>query len=520
MPEPGWKPNPAWPAAPQDWVFWIPAGASGPVDVPTIAPSAVAAPSAPASPAPELPSRTALVATSPERDKVPFFGARRAARELGTEVDALRAEVSALRTELERVGALDAIQIEAERNAARQRFQAQEREQEQSRSAALAKTAAEASGLTAQRDALAAEIGLLKSQVAHLEGTLLLQEVGVYEYQHPLENADAYRASLDALRVRIKEMAKKDGGAVTGVTGWTVNGSKAEGTRMISQTSKLMLRAYNGEADTLVRGMRPYRLEASLDKLNKSVALIAKLGASMQIAIAPEYHRLRVAELKLTADFLAKQADEKEREKEERARLREERKVEQQLEREKEKLEKERQHYENARAALLAKGDAEGAARLAEQIEDVAKKIEDVDYRAANHRAGYVYVISNLGAFGERMIKIGMTRRLDPMDRVRELGDASVPFNFDVHSLFFANDAVGIEAEMHRRLADRRVNRINLRREFFYATPHEALAQLRDLAGDVLQFEEVPEAIEYRQSSTLQQNRGARAGSAVSAPLR
>ena len=129
--------------------------------------------------------------------------------------------------------------------------------------------------------------------------------------------------------------------------------------------------------------------------------------------------------------------------------------------------------------------------------------MEQVDFRAANHRAGYVYVISNLGAFGEHMIKVGLTRRLEPLDRIRELGDASVPFGFDVHALFFANDAVGIEAEMHRRLADKRVNRVNVRREFFYATPNEALVHLRDLAGDVLTFEETPEAIEYRQSLTI-----------------
>src|SRR5690606_21503792 len=155
----------------------------------------------------------------------------------------------------------------------------------------------------------------------------LLQEVGLYEYQHPLENADAYRDRLDALRTRIKEMARKDGGAVTAPTGWSVNGSAAEGKRMVSQTSKLMLRAYNGEADVLVRGMKPYRLDASVDRLEKAVATIAKLGKSLQIAITPQYHRLRVEELRLTADFLQKQAEEREAQKEERARLREERKV-------------------------------------------------------------------------------------------------------------------------------------------------------------------------------------------------
>lgn len=127
--------------------------------------------------------------------------------------------------------------------------------------------------------------------------------------------------------------------------------------------------------------------------------------------------------------------------------------------------------------------------------------LEEVDYRAANARAGYVYVISNLGAFGERIVKIGMTRRLDPQDRVRELGDASVPFRFDVHALHFSADAFGIEAELHRRFDDRRVNRVNGRKEFFYATPLEVKEHLKDLTGELLTYDESAEAIEYRQSA-------------------
>jgi hypothetical protein len=96
-----------------------------------------------------------------------------------------------------------------------------------------------------------------------------------------------------------------------------------------------------------------------------------------------------------------------------------------------------------------------------------------------------------------------MTRRIDPLDRVRELGDASVPFRFDVHALFFSKDAVGIENSLHQQLADRRVNRVNLRREFFYATPAEVREHLLEVAGDILQYEAVPEALEYHQSQTL-----------------
>lgn len=294
-------------------------------------------------------------------------------------------------------------------------------------------------------------------------------------------------------------MTRKDGDAILAATAWTVNGSPSEGRKMVREFSKLMLRAFNAEADNLVRGLKPYKLDGAVARLRKVAETIERLGKTMNIRIAPAYCKLRIRELELTADFLQKQAEEKEQERLERERLREERKVQQEIERERARLEKERRHYVNALDVLVAKGDELGATRLRQQLEDVDRAILDVDYRAANIRAGYVYVISNIGSFGERMIKVGMTRRLDPADRIRELSDASVPFNFDTHALFFSKDAVGIEAAMHERFADRRVNTINRRREFFYATASEAKQHLAELAGELLQFEDVAEALEYRQ---------------------
>jgi hypothetical protein len=338
------------------------------------------------------------------------------------------------------------------------------------------------------------------------EEAQILQEVGIYEYRHPLSDSVAYQAELRRLRDLIKAMAKRNGGAVVGATEWTVNGSKRDGAAMVRDYSKLMLRAYNAEADNLVRGLKPYKLASAVDRLSKVADTIAKLGRTMHIYITREYHLLRIKELELTADYLEKVAEEKEREREERERLKEERQAQQEMERERARLEKERQHYLNALQALLEKGDDEAAQRLREELANIERAIEDVDYRAANIRAGYVYVISNVGAFGDRIVKIGMTRRIDPLDRVRELGDASVPFRFDVHALFFSKDAVGIENSLHQRLADRRVNRVNLRREFFYATPAEVREHLLEVAGDILQYEAVPEALEYHQSQTLAGN--------------
>lgn len=358
----------------------------------------------------------------------------------------------------------------------------------------------EASG---RRDKLQAEVDALSSRVVAMEEAELLQEVGIYEYRHPLDDAVSYQDALKDLKSQFKVMTKKDGGAVHATTDWQVNGSKAQGRKMVNQTSKLLLRAYNAEADNLARGMKPYKLDASIDRLNKVVQTISKLGQTMSISISEPYHQLRVRELEFTSDFITKKAEEKEREKEARARLREEKKAQQEMERERKRLEKEREHHLNVIQKLRTNGDEEAAARLEKELGEIDKAIENVDYRAANVRAGYVYVVSNIGSLGDGIVKVGMTRRLDPMDRVRELSDASVPFNFDIHALFFSDDAVGVEGQIHERLANRRINRINLRREFFYATPGEVKALLLDVAGDVLEFEEEPEAIEYRQSARI-----------------
>jgi hypothetical protein len=295
-------------------------------------------------------------------------------------------------------------------------------------------------------------------------------------------------------------MTQRDGGAIEAAHSWTVNGSASEGRKMLRDFSKLMLRAYNAEADNLVRGLKPYKVASAKDRLDKVAFTIERLGKTMSIRISRDYHLLRFREIELTGDYQEMLAREKERERAERERLREERKVQQDMQRERERLDKERQHYLNALAALEAHGDVEAVARLRAELDEIARAIQDVDYRAANVKAGYVYVISNLGAFGENMIKVGMTRRLEPMDRIRELSDASVPFNFDVHALFFSKNALDIESQMHQRLADRRVNRVNMRREFFYATPAEARDHLKQLTGDLLEFEEFSEAVEFHQS--------------------
>jgi hypothetical protein len=363
-------------------------------------------------------------------------------------------------------------------------------------SARLVREKAEAAVLLAT---MKAELKKAHAGIVATDDLTLLQEVGIYQYRHPLSEVVHYEKELASIEAQIKAMTKKDGGAVLASTDWQVNGSKSEGRTMVRDFSKLLLRAFNAEVDTLVRGLKPYKLEAACDRLEKSADIIQRLSKTMNIRISKEYLRIRKYELELTADYLAKVAEARELEREEREKMREERKAQQEIERERARLEKERQHYENAHAASVANGDLDGASRISEQLAEVGQALNSVDFRAANIRAGYVYVISNIGSFGESLIKVGMTRRLDPMDRIKELSDASVPFNFDVHTLFFSKDAVSIETEIHQRLASKRVNLVNRKREFFRATPLDVKELLAELSGEVVEFQEVAEALEYRQ---------------------
>ena len=353
--------------------------------------------------------------------------------------------------------------------------------------------------LRAEVESLRARAGQGGDALVDLDDERVLQEVGIYNYHHPLEHAEQYRSKLGAINQRIKEMVKV-GDAILASDMFTYNNSLAKGRKMTTDFSRLMLRAYNAEADNCVRALRAGNIATAKKRLGGAVQAIAKLGAMMEMRVNPRYHELRFEELELTSDYLMKKQEEKEAAREERERLREERRAEQELAAERERLDKERAHYLAALEALRSNADEQAVAEMEQRLRNVDEAIVQNDYRAANVRAGYVYVISNPGSFGKRMVKIGMTRRLEPMDRVRELGDASVPFPFDVHALFFATDAVAVEQELHDAFAEARVNRVNTRREFFFATPLEVRDVLTRKLGALLEFTEHAEATQYLQS--------------------
>ena len=346
------------------------------------------------------------------------------------------------------------------------------------------------------------EITVVKKSLIETQEIAMLQEVGVYQYTSVLESSEGYSEKIEELQTQIKDRNITNGGAITAAQGWTVNGSTTEGAKMIKEFSKLMLRAYNGEVDDALRTLKPYKLQAAIDRVNKVETSIEKLGKTMSIAIDDNYHNLRISEIKLTADYLAMKEDEKERQKEEKLRLKEEEKAQKEFEKEKDKLNKELSHHQ----AVLAKADETGNTQAAEEakakIAEVQNGISGVEERAANIRTGYVYVISNIGSFGEEVLKIGLTRRLNPEERIQELSDASVPFKFDTHAIIFSADAVSLEKQLHQELDAHRVNKVNGRKEFFRATPASVREVLIRLSTEgLLSYKEEAEAPEWRISS-------------------
>ncbi|MDB4962533.1 MAG: hypothetical protein JWP01_2532 [Myxococcales bacterium] len=369
---------------------------------------------------------------------------------------------------------------------------------------------AELDALQLKLKQLRAENFELSRQIVQTSNTMLLQEVGIYQFAHPLDDAPAYKERLDQLEEQYGAVIKA-GGAVSTTQKWAVNGSEKEGAKMVADLAKLMLRTYNSEAENVIKKLKPHTLDTAIARLDKLRATIAKLGASMKLAITPAYHELRLKELRLTADFRQKEEDERERLRAQRERFKDEEKARKEQEAEQERLEtlldKERQQYENAIASLEARGDHAAIEMRQQRLAEIQQMLDGAIARAANLRAGFVYVISNVGAFGEGVVKIGLTRRLEPYERIRELHNASVPFRFDVHAVVFSEDAVGLESALHRAFEDHRVNLTNTHKEFFMVTPTAAKQAIATLHGDLLSFVDAAEATEWRQSEAVRRSR-------------
>ena len=358
--------------------------------------------------------------------------------------------------------------------------------------------------------ALAHRSADLQREILVWEETLLLESFALYEPKFDLVTSLEYKTRLDCARTLQKAMVK-NGDAATGNMGWTVNDSKVQGRKLVNDMIKLVIRSFNNEADFCVDNVKFDNIELGEKRILKSFEACNRLGKIMSVEISRRYLSLKLDELHLAHEFQIKKREEKEEAKRAREELREQQKLEQEIRAAREKIAKERKHFTTAMRDLQARLDNAQSederlallAKLAE-IEAGRAELESeeklIDYREQNAKAGYVYVISNVGAFGEGVFKIGMTRRLEPMDRVDELGDASVPFWFDVHAMVFSNNAPALEAKLHERFALGRLNKINGRKEFFRADITEIESVIRENYDAVVQVIHEAPAEQYRES--------------------
>lgn len=362
---------------------------------------------------------------------------------------------------------------------------------------------------------LNATISSKKREIINLDEELLLQDFAFYKPKFDFANSGIYKNKLTIIRNQQKELIKSNK-AVTGNMGWTVNGNAAQGKKMVKDMQKLLLRAFNSECDELVEKVKWNTFDSSYKRMQKSFDAISKLGAIMNVSITTAYFNLKYEELCLALEYRKKKQDEKEEQKEIKARMREEAKLQKEIEEARKRIKKEQSHYQNAlqkindQIANANETDKEllilKKAEIEKNLQDIETAIVDIEYREANARAGYVYIISNIGSFGENVYKIGMTRRLDPQERIDELGDASVPFNFDVHATIFSDDAPKLENALHKAFENKKLNMINSRREFFNVTLEEIEAVVKQNFDKTVEFTRIAPAEQYRESIKLKQS--------------
>lgn len=351
----------------------------------------------------------------------------------------------------------------------------------------------------------------LRKEVSVFESKLDLIEFGIYEPVYDFEKSDDYREEQNKILQIQKEMISADTAVICNAN-WTVEGSEAKGRAVVKVYKKLMLRAFNGECDVLISKVKWNNVNQMKERMQKLFDAINKLGQGFQVYLNNQYLDLKRKELILEYEYQSKRQQEKEEMRAIQEELREEEKAKREFEQaqrdaEKEEaayqkaLDKARKEYETSTGEKHDKLQAQ-IEKLEQELKEAQEKKERALSMAQQTKRGHVYIISNIGSFGENVYKIGMTRRLEPVDRVKELGDASVPFQFDIHAMIYSDEARTLENELHKAFTNKKVNMLNYRKEFFNVTLDEIENMVKEIGMDA-EFSRLPEAMEYRETLAI-----------------
>lgn len=349
-----------------------------------------------------------------------------------------------------------------------------------------------------------------KSELINLDNSLLAQEVGVYEHVYRYENSSQYKKELDRIIEMQKAMIARDKAIICN-TDWVIAGSVKKGEKFINDSKKQILLCFNNECNVLITKVKYNNIEQYLKKLEKVANTLNKLNKSSDMYINSDYIELKRMELMLTYEYATKEHEEKEEQKRIKQLMKEEAAIQKEADEAVKQAEREeiiaQKAYEKALKELskntVSKESYEEVVKnLEAQLQLAQEKSKRAISRAQLTKSGHVYVISNIGSFGENIYKIGMTRRLEPLDRVDELGDASVPFKFDVHAMIYSENAPELEKQLHDIFASKQVNKVNKRKEFYKVTLSEIEQAVLDL-GYKVDWVKIPEAKEFRESCKL-----------------
>ncbi|MCJ1988694.1 DUF4041 domain-containing protein [Lactococcus piscium] len=360
---------------------------------------------------------------------------------------------------------------------------------------------------------LEVQILSLEKQVVDLKDQIEMESFGFYKPKYDFASSLAYKAQLTSLINEQKNMVKNKT-AVSYSDNWTVNGSIAEGRKMTNNNIKQILRSFNNECEAAINKVKYNNLKIIEKRILKAYEQLNKLNESNGVSISPKYLDLKTQEMFLAYEYENKKQNEKEELREQREKEREEKALQREIDSQKKIIDKDIKHYKNIinelKEKILNLENQSEINDVNDQINELVAKVsekqsekEELDYRNAHASAGYVYIISNIGAFGKDVVKIGVTRRLEPLDRINELSSASVPFKYDVHALVFSYDAYKLEKELHDYFGKYRVNKVNNRKEFFKVSITEIEEKLKDYKELTIDFTSQPEADEYRQTMSL-----------------
>ncbi|TAJ10302.1 DUF4041 domain-containing protein [Marinilabiliaceae bacterium JC017] len=341
-----------------------------------------------------------------------------------------------------------------------------------------------------------------------MKDSLEIAEFGVYEPHFDFDTSAECKAKITQNKEEQKKLIKNESAAVCN-TPWTVGDSRRQGEIMVRKAIKLTLRAFNGECDSLIAKVKWNNIEQYEKRIEKTFDAINKLNSSQDIHIQRRFLKLKVEELRLTHEFELKKYEEKEEQRRIREQMREEEKARRDFEKAQKEAEKEEKMLQQAMKQAneaISKASEEERAKFEAQLAELQAQLQEAENKnqralsmAQQTKSGHVYVISNIGSFGENVFKIGMTRRLEPLDRVNELGDASVPFKFDVHAMIYSENAPELENQLHKTFSKNRLNHVNLRREYFDISLDEIEKVVIENHGEI-EFIKEAEAKEYRES--------------------